>query len=193
MAAGIQQPSMRLRFRAFLIFYLIASVTGSLVAQTVAPRDSAQSIAGWVTSIERRRTQLRPTVLYLPSPSSEGSQVALFRFGTAVRKVTALYYGESGKATECYYVLDDQPRFFVRTESRYTRPLSGKIRSQTTERVWLGPDSAFRWQDTTGRTRHSRAALAQKGEEVRRGFESLLGATHAGFASQDRMPDVRCS
>ena len=184
---------MRPTAQTVLLFYLIAGATGNLTAQTSGARDSAQSIAGWVASIERRRTQLVPTVLDLPSSSTEGSQVALFRLGNAVRKVTAIYYGESGKATECYYVLEGQPRFFVRTESRYTRPLSGKIRSQTTERVWLGSASAHRWQDTSGSSRHSSADLARKSEEVRRDFTALIGTTHEGYKSRDRMPNVRCS
>jgi hypothetical protein len=86
-------------------------------------------------SIEDKQHPLSVIVLDLPSSSSEGSAVSVFRRGDSVRKVTAIYYGESGKATECYYVLNNRPRLLVRTESRYTKPLSGKVRSETVERM----------------------------------------------------------
>ena len=171
----------------------LAAAAVSAAAQARPSRDSARGISSWVASIEHKRAALTTVVLDLPSSSSEGSQVALLRDGDAVRKVTAIYYGESGKATECYYVLDDRPRYFVRTQWRYTEPLSGKVRSQTTERVWLNGDAVIRWQDSRGRITHAPSALKQKGEEVRRGFAALIGTTHEGFKSQERMPNVRCS
>ena len=178
-----------------LILSLTALLGGTLPvnAQVRSSRDSVHAIASWITSIERKKAELTAIVLDLPSSSTEGSQVALLRSGDAVRKVTTIYYGESGKATECYYVLDDQPRFFVRTESRYTHPASGRIKSQTVERVWLNKDSTFRWQDAHGGLTHSAAALKKKGDEVRRDFTALIGTTHEGSKSENRMPNVRCS
>jgi hypothetical protein len=138
------------------------------------------------------RAPLRVTVVDLPSSATEGSQAALLQLHDSLRKVSVIYYGESGKVTECYYVLADQPRFLVRTETRYTRPMSGKVRSETTERVRLGPDSVFRWQDARGRQVLSDSTLADKGRAVRLDFRALVATTHEGYRSRERMPHVPC-
>lgn len=162
-------------------------------AQPGAPHDSIQAISAWVAGIEHSRKELSMIALDLPSSSTEGSQVALFRRRDSLRKVTAVYYGESGKAIECYYVLNDEPRFLVRTELRYTRPMSGEFRSQTTERVWLNTDTVFLWKDERGRTHHTAAELKERGDELRRDFANLIATIHEGYRSRDRMPNVRCS
>jgi hypothetical protein len=180
--------------RSIALACVLVAAANPVAAQRDVRRDSAESITAWAAGVERKRASLKAIVLDLPSRSAEGSLVALFRMGDSIRKVTGIYYGESGRATECYYVLDDRPRLLVRTEWRYTRPLplSGKVRSRTTERIWLSADSVFRWQDARGRVAHTRVALRLKGEEVRRDFAELIRATHDAEKLDVALPDVPC-
>lgn len=193
-ALGIQPRSMRLTVRLIVLGCpVIVLPHARATAQRGALHDSTQAISAWVANIEHSRSGLSTIALDLPSSSNEGSQVALFHRGDVLRKVTVVYYGESGKATDCYYVLNNEPRFLVRTEFRYTRPMSGKLRSQTTERVWLNADTVFLWKDERGRTDHTAADLKERGEEVRRDFANLLATIHESYRSRDRMPNVHCS
>src|SRR5687767_13072219 len=143
--------------RSIALACVLVAAAKPVAAQRDVRRDSAESITAWAAGVERKRASLKAIVLDLPSRSAEGSLVALLRMGDSIRKVTAIYYGESGRAAVCYYVLDDQPRLLVRTEWRYTRPMSGKVRSRTTERIWLSADSVFRWRDARGRDEHTPA------------------------------------
>src|SRR5687768_14694602 len=95
--------------RSIALACVLVAAANPVAAQRDVRRDSAQAITAWAADIERKRASLTTVVLELSSLSVEGGLVALFRSGDSVRKVTAIHYGESGRATGCYYVLGDQP------------------------------------------------------------------------------------
>ena len=99
--------------------------------------------------VERELKQCRRVKRDLPDESAEGGELTGYFKETSLRKLAARFYGESGQALEEYYFWEGQLFFVLRTESRYTRPLSGVVKSKTEERFyfdnakllrWLGPD-----------------------------------------------------
>ena len=124
--------------------------------------------------------------------STEGAQVALYSAADTLKKVVVTYYGESGRASECYYLRNGRVQRFARMDARYTRPMSGRIQSSTFERVWLDADSLVFWQDSLGRTRHSATERAAKALDIRSSLRTLLDSSTVAANPRDRMPDVRC-
>ncbi len=59
----------------------------------------------------------------------------------------AKFYGETGQAREEYYFWDDRLFFVLRVESRYDKPLSGKVVSKSEERFYFADDALIRWLD----------------------------------------------
>ena len=93
--------------------------------------------------------QCRQVKRDLSGESAEGGELTGYFKETSLRKLSAQFYGESGKALEEYYFWEDQLFFALRTESHYTMPLSGVVKIKTEERFyfddgrliqWLGPD-----------------------------------------------------
>lgn len=90
--------------------------------------------------VERELKQCQQVKRDLSGESAEGGELTgYFRKG-ALRKLAAQFYGETGKAREEYYFWDDQLFFVLRTESRYTEPLSGVAKSKTEERFYFDGD-----------------------------------------------------
>ncbi|MGV3663946.1 MAG: hypothetical protein ACO1TE_27490 [Prosthecobacter sp.] len=67
----------------------------------------------------------------------------------AVLKLEAIYYGESGKASEEFYfdTHDGSLVFVLRTDSTYTEPLSGVVKSRTEERFYFTRGELITWID----------------------------------------------
>lgn len=79
--------------------------------------------------------------------STEGGDLTAYRRGAAVVKLEALYLGETGKATEEYYLEDGRVVFVLRVDSRYDKPLSGVVKERAEERFYLADDKLVRWLD----------------------------------------------
>lgn len=101
------------------------------------------------TEVERDLKQCRPVKRDLPGESAEGGNLTGYFKDSSLRKLAAQFYGESGQALEEYYFWDSQLFFVLRTESHYTKPLSGVVKRKTEDRFyfdhgkliqWLGPD-----------------------------------------------------
>jgi hypothetical protein len=66
-------------------------------------------------------------------------------------KIAATFYGEIGKASEEYYFWDNKLIFVLRTDSRYNKPLSGKVVRTTGDRFYFSNDKLIRWIDENGK------------------------------------------
>jgi hypothetical protein len=128
--------------------------------------------------VERELKQCRQVKRDLPGESAEGGELTGYFKETALRKLAARFYGESGQALEEYYFWEGQLFFVLRSESRYTRPLSGDVQSKTEERFyfeagkmiqWLGPDKKAMAIDPEAQER-GRELLAQA-----RKFSGMVG------------------
>ena len=87
--------------------------------------------------VERELKQCRQVKRDLPGESAEGGELTGYFKDASLRKLAAQFYGESGKALEEYYFWDGRLFFVLRTESRYTKPLSGVVKSKTEERFYF--------------------------------------------------------
>lgn len=99
--------------------------------------------------VERELKQCRQVKRELSGESAEGGELTGYFQRDSLRKLVGQFYGETGQAREEYYFWDGQLFFVLRTESRYTKPLSGVVKNKTEERFyfdegtliqWLGPD-----------------------------------------------------
>ncbi|HYJ06282.1 MAG TPA: hypothetical protein VEX43_14200 [Chthoniobacterales bacterium] len=95
--------------------------------------------------VERELKQGRQVKRDLPGESAEGGELTGYFKETSLRKLAAQFYGESGKALEEYYFWEGQLFFVLRTESRYTRPLSGVVKSKTEERFYFDAGKLIQW------------------------------------------------
>lgn len=81
--------------------------------------------------------------------STEGGELTAYLRGTEMVKLDAVYYGESGKATEAYYLEEGRVVFILRTDMNYDKPLSGVVKSRTEERFYFAGGELITWLDET--------------------------------------------
>ncbi len=170
----------------------LLGATGPLSAQS-SRLAVADSISRWTTTVDAGLSRMRQTAVDLPNASTEGGQLILYGIGGSLQKLVATYAGETGRATECYYVRGDTLRYFSRREVHYDRPLSGHVIRLTVERLWFVGDSAVQWSDTLGQVRRAGTALAARSADVRREFRNTFQLSHGGYPSRDQMSNERCN
>lgn len=112
--------------------------------------------------------------------STEGGSLEVYRCGGEIRKLAAVYYGETGQAHEEWYLAGERPFFLFRTDLDYERPF-GRIVRRTEERVYLRGGEMIRWIGDDGRARgttsdEARARLA----ELRESAADLLDRARTG-------------
>jgi len=83
--------------------------------------------------------------------SAEGGELVAYFHGPSVMKMVATYFGESGKATEEFYFWNGRLIFVLRVDSRYDKPLSGKVVKKTEDRFYFRDDKLIRWVDENGK------------------------------------------
>lgn len=154
---GVARPRRRREIRGLISFPRAIAISLSLLALLPARSEGAdaaheekiKAIRQRYDEVERELKQCRQVKRDLPGESAEGGELTGYFKETSVRKLAAQFYGESGKALEEYYFWEGQLFFVLRTESRYTKPLSGVVKSKTEERFYfdagkliqrLGPD-----------------------------------------------------
>ena len=109
------------------------------------PLEGAEaSIAAKIKAIRQRYAQVegelkqcRQVKRDLSGESAEGGELTGYFRKDSLRKLVAQFYGETGKAREEYYFWDGELLFVLRSESRYTKPLSGVVQSKTEERFYF--------------------------------------------------------
>jgi hypothetical protein len=88
-----------------------------------------------------------------------------------LRKISATFYGETGKALLEYCFWENELIFVFRVELRYTKPLSGVVKTKTEERFyfadgkliqWLGPDKKSRAMDAEAEKRERELLASAK-------------------------------
>lgn len=85
--------------------------------------------------------------------------------GPTIVKVVATYYGETGKSLEEYYFADEKLIFVYRKESRYNRPLSGKVVHSFENRFYFAKDRLIDWRNSMGRPAPNGAADYQEKQD----------------------------
>ena len=72
----------------------------------------------------------------IPEASAEGASVEALSDATGIRRLTASFFGEGGRAIETYY-FDSSLVLVIRREYHYDRPLSGRVIDSLITRVDL--------------------------------------------------------
>jgi hypothetical protein len=124
-----------------------------------------QSIRQSYAAINRKQARYRKVKRELSGFSAEGGVLTAYFEGAPIVKMLAIFYGESGKSQEEFYYRDGKLIFVLRTESRYNRPLSGKVVSTKLSRFYFHDDKLIRWIDPSGKFMPSDSAEYQEQEK----------------------------
>jgi hypothetical protein len=71
--------------------------------------------------------------------------VKTYLLNSSVRKMVAQLYGERGQSTQEYYFWDDRLFFVFQIESRYDKPLSGRVVERKEARFYFSDGALIRW------------------------------------------------
>jgi hypothetical protein len=110
-----------------------------------------QSIRKQYAAINKRVGRDKKVKKELSGFSLEGGEMVAYFDGPTIVKVVATYYGETGKSLEEYYFANEKLIFVYRKESRYNRPLSGKVVHSYENRFYFAKDRLIDWRNSMGR------------------------------------------
>jgi hypothetical protein len=131
--------------KSLLIALLFVATSVQAVASSV--EETVKTIRARYSEIERGLKDCRQVKRDLPDESAEGGELMAWFKGSSLQKLSARFFGESGKALEEYYFSGDQLVFVLRVESRYTKPMSGVVKTKTEERFYFSDGKLIRWLD----------------------------------------------
>jgi hypothetical protein len=77
-------------------------------------------------AIDSTLPRLRHDTATVLGLSTEGATIDAAYDGPALRHLSAVYYGETGRVRDRFY-LDTSVFYIIRTEARYDEPLSGRV------------------------------------------------------------------
>lgn len=85
--------------------------------------------------------------------SLEGGELIAYFNGPRIVKITAAYFGETGRAMEEYYYWNEKLIFVFRRDYTYDEPMSGKVVGTEASRLYFSNDRLTRWIDQNGKAR----------------------------------------
>lgn len=128
-----------------IVYSLFA--TASIQAADSAVEEKVKTIRAQYSEIEGSLKNCKQVKRDLPGESAEGGELTAYLKDSSIRKLSAKFFGETGKALEEYYFWDNQLIFVLRVESHYTKPMSGVVKNKTEERFYFANGSLIRWLD----------------------------------------------
>jgi hypothetical protein len=131
----------------FFVAAMFLTASLSLRAADSSVEEKIKTIRGHYSEIEGSLKNCKQVKRDLPGESAEGGELAAYFKGPSLRKLSAKFLGESGKALEEYYFWEDQLIFVLRVESHYTKPMSGVTKEKTEERFYFADGNMIRWLD----------------------------------------------
>jgi hypothetical protein len=133
-----------LALAALSVSFAFAFTPAAKSAQTGDPIQTIRQHYTQINSNVRLYTKVKKE---LAGFSAEGGQLMAYSHGPTIMKMVATFYGEGGRSTEEYYYWDGKLIFVFRTESRYDKPLSGKVVKKIENRFYFNDDKLIRWID----------------------------------------------
>jgi hypothetical protein len=116
------------------------------LATPADPVDAAVAqIRARFATIERELPSYRCRTLELDGFSAEGGELRACYARDQLRKMTARFYGESGRAETQFFVWDQHVDFVFEVSERYTAPLSGAVSAREEQRYYFVADQLVRW------------------------------------------------
>ena len=133
-----------------LISVVLTNITGSpcLAAQA---EDPIVSVRRHYAQVNSKAARYRKVKKELSGFSAEGGTLLAYFDGPNIMKIAATFYGETGRTSEEYYYWDGKLIFVLRKESRYNKPLSGKVVATIENRFYFKDDKLIRWLDENGK------------------------------------------
>jgi hypothetical protein len=141
-----------------LAFFLSPAASGAAAAVLQAKSEDrqtaavVQSIRRQYAAINKRAGKYKKVQKKLLGFSLEGGELTAYFDGPAVVKIVANHYGEGGRTREEYYYANGKLIFVFQKESRYNRPLSGKVVRTIENRFYFENDRLIRWLGTDGKS-----------------------------------------
>ncbi len=114
---------------------------------------SIPSIRQRYAAINRSARKYEKVKKELSGFSLEGGELIAYFSGPQIVKITAAYFGESGRASEEYYYWNEKLIFVFRRDYTYDKPMSGKVVSAKANRFYFDNDRLIRWIDQNRKTR----------------------------------------
>lgn len=150
----------------FVSVFLPPAARHCLAAQLQTP-DPIQTIRRQYTAINKGLARYKKVKKELSGFSLEGGDLVAYLEGPAVVKMVANHYGEGGKSYEEYYYRQGKLIFVFRRDSRYDRPMSGKVVRTEENRFYFENDRLIRWLSEKGKQVTSDAPeYPQKQDEI---------------------------
>lgn len=113
--------------------------------------DPVETIRQHYANINKNVPLYRRVKKNLSGFSGEGGELVAYFHGPSVMKMVATFFGETGKAVEEYYFWNGQLIFVFSIESRYDRPLSGKVVKKAENRYYFKDDKLIKWLGEEGK------------------------------------------
>jgi hypothetical protein len=135
---------------AILISIVLPNIAGPVLLAAQA-EDPIASIRQHYTQINGKAARYRKVKKELSGFSAEGGTLLAYLDGPNIMKIAATFFGETGRTSEDYYYWDGKLIFVLRRESRYSKPLSGKVVATTENRFYFKDDKLIRWIDENGK------------------------------------------
>jgi hypothetical protein len=154
--------------------HILGAVSGLLcVLGPIAPAQAADlAVEEKIKAIRSRYEKVEGALKHckqvkrdLSGESAEGGELTAYFSGQSLRKLVAKFYGETGQAREEYYFWDERLFFVLRVESRYDKPLSGKVDRKSEERFYFADDALIRWLDPEKKEVSAGPAFQDRGRE----------------------------
>ncbi len=127
----------------------ICFLVGATLLQAADPavEEKIKSIRAKYAEIEKQLKDCRQVKRDLPDESAEGGELTGYFSGSNLRKLSAKFFGETGKVLEEFYLADGQVIFVFLVETRYTAPNSGVVKNKTEQRFYFAGGKLIRWLD----------------------------------------------
>lgn len=145
---------------------LLAIFCGRIEGADGSIEEQIKAIRQRYADVERELKQCRQVKRDLPDESAEGGELTGYFKDASLRKLAAQFYGESGKALEEYYFWDGQLFFVLRSEWRYTKPLSGVVKSKTEECFYFADGRLIQWLGVDKKPKPPGPEAQERGREL---------------------------
>src|ERR1043166_7674639 len=141
------------KMKITILILVLASFAAVAGSPTSSPQvnDPIESIRQHYANINQNLSRYRRVKKNLSGYSAEGGELIAYFHGPSVMKMVATFFGETGRTVEEYYYWNGQLIFVFQTESRYDKPLSGKVVRKIESRFYLKDDKLIRWLDENGK------------------------------------------
>jgi len=129
------------------LFVLICTTTVAL-SQDANDTAKINFIKTQFAAINNNLSSFKKVTVEDTAESTEGNEVVKYFSGNEIKKIKAIYLGETGKATDEYYFFNNKLIFYYRAVYRYDVPIyanNGKVKAKLAEetRYYFNGDRIF--------------------------------------------------